>query len=655
MQIQQNLPKILNERVLWITALLTALCLAAGLVSYFFLPVEFGSTTIANNFGHQFRLAFSRTGFVFLFIYLLLLATHNREWSQQIFSNFFNAVTHPFNLAVFRIFFFAALCQWIDLGTTLRLSRLPTELRVAPFGLEWLTPIIPINEPLARFACYLLFLASFAALIGLFTSISAWVTVIVGVYALGIPQLYGNVGHYHHLIWIAAILAASRCGDYFSCDAVFAAWKRADQGVVAPPAASQAYALPLRFVWLVIGSVYFFPGVRKFWISGLDWVFTDNFRYHLYRKWLENHWVPGFRVDNYPALFMPMALSAILFEAAFIFLVFLPRFRPWIALIGFSFHSAVEFIMRISFWTLQVCYVSFVNWYGLLKWVGLRLYPRDMYVVYNGNDRLFRRAIATIRVFDLFDRITYVNVLDKPALAAHNLTWLDSGGILADIHTVVNQITWKGFAAYRMLSFRVPIFWPILPLLYIPPVLAVCDRIYCTLAGSRTCDLCQTTSNLDDFRANQAWRSRTLVMLSTFLIFVNVPFGIAGIKSAWPFACYPTFEVILGAQRQTLEIVPLGASGEIINLNQTLKQEIPFNSYRGMVRHILTDSEESLVVRKDMGQEDRLKALWQVATRNSDQSNEIVTVQFYRVTLWSPPEKWKENPASRELLFELQV
>jgi predicted DCC family thiol-disulfide oxidoreductase YuxK len=657
MQIRQDLRQKIDTTILWIAASTAFVCVVLVLISYLFFPAEFDNQGIVNNIGHQSRLLLSRVFFVLLIGNLMLVAYRQRQYLQGIIHNFFHAVTHPLNLAIFRIIFFSTLCNWLDVGSTLKLSRLPVELRVPTVGLEWLVPILPINEPLVKASLYIVFFASFAAMIGLFTRVSAWTTAIVGLYALGIPQFFGNVGHYHHLVWISAILALSRCGDYLSVDAIFAAWKRADRGVLDPPAASNAYALPLRFVWLIIGSVYFFPGVRKFWVSGFDWAFTDNFRYHLYRKWLELDWTPLPRVDHVPVLFMPMALVAILFEAGFFFLVFFPRLRPWIAVTGFSFHASVRYLMGISFWTLQACYASFVNWHGLLSWIGDRLFPQSMYVVFDGNCKLCRRTIATLRSLDVFDRITYVNALDDAALAAHGLTWLDGNAILADMHAVVGQKTWKGFAAYRALSYRMPIFWVLLPLLYMPPIPALGNWIYRRVADSRTCSVPQPVpQGMTAMDAMPVWRSRPLVMFSVFLIAVNIPFGVAGIKSAWPFACYPTFEAILGLQRQNLEIVPLTATGEAVSLNRALKDKIPSNSYRGLVRHILTDSEEAVKVDGDLGQtEDRLRALWQVVARGNEGANQVTNVQFYRVTLWSPPEKWDENPANRELLFELKV
>src|SRR5262249_50715778 len=95
---------------------------------------------------------------------------------------------------------------------------------------------------------------------------------VTSLYALGIPQLYGKVDHYHHLVWLALLLAASPCADALSLDA---------RGRLTPPR-SVRYGFPLRVAWLLIGACYLFPGLAKLgewriWLAphnlrGLLWV-----------------------------------------------------------------------------------------------------------------------------------------------------------------------------------------------------------------------------------------------------------------------------------------------------------------------------------------------------------------------------------------------
>ncbi len=121
-------------------------------------------------------------------------------------------------------------------------------------------------------------------LIGLFTTASSALALILAVYVLGVTQVYGKVSHNHELIWFMALLAVSPCGDALSIDAILSSRKRADLGIIERPGASIVYALPLRFASLLLGIIYFFPGFWKFWTSGFAWAFSDNLKYQMYSK-----------------------------------------------------------------------------------------------------------------------------------------------------------------------------------------------------------------------------------------------------------------------------------------------------------------------------------------------------------------------------------
>src|SRR5450759_56870 len=147
---------------------------------------------------------------------LLLLAGMRYGWS--IVSKFFSEATHAINLGIFRIVLFATLIIYIDIPQVVQFSRFPVELRVAPFGIGWLINILPINPAWATVASYLFIAACVSGVLGFFSRTSATIAVILGLYVLGIPQFFGKIDHYHHLLWFATILAASPCGDALSID-----------------------------------------------------------------------------------------------------------------------------------------------------------------------------------------------------------------------------------------------------------------------------------------------------------------------------------------------------------------------------------------------------------------------------------------------------
>jgi hypothetical protein len=292
---------------------------------------------------------------------LLLLVL---RYGKSTIKKFFSETTAPINLAVFRIVLFAALLGYLDVSQVVLFSRFPADLRVAPFGIGWLIDILPMSPAWAGAASYLFILVCVSGFLGFFSRTSAALALVLGFYVLGIPQFFGKIDHYHHLLWFAAILAASPCGDALSIDALIASRKKKNGEVTEPLI---AYALPLRFVMLLMGSIYFFAGVWKFVIGGIGWATSDNMKYILYAQWFRLDWLPAFRIDQFPLLCKAAGIGVIVFELAFIFLLFFPRLRRFAALGGLLFHFSVYFFAHINFWTLALCYVVFIDFEPLYR------------------------------------------------------------------------------------------------------------------------------------------------------------------------------------------------------------------------------------------------------------------------------------------------
>ena len=271
---------------------------------------------------------------------------------------FFTAREGPQNLAVFRVVLFATLLLVFDGEQTVFFARLPP---VLVQGLPDPLPLWRLIVPSPALTAMLLpvFLGCcFLACIGLFTRATSLVVCVLGFYLLGLPQVYGKVDHYHHLLWFSLILACSPAGDALSVDALL----RSPTPRPAP-ATSVAYALPLRIIWLLFGVMYFWPGFWKLVQHGPAWVLAENFRAHLYLKWFEDpSFVPLFRVDRYPWLCALGASCAIVFELSFVFLILFRRTRPLAVMMGLVFHNATFLLMNIAFLSLQLCYAAFIDW-----------------------------------------------------------------------------------------------------------------------------------------------------------------------------------------------------------------------------------------------------------------------------------------------------
>jgi predicted DCC family thiol-disulfide oxidoreductase YuxK len=663
-----------EDKLVLMTSLITFSCVALGILLYIFFGHQIiesiykgESVELLNKLLRQHRMTraedktldyylrlsrviVSRVIFLCIISHVMVIASVKYRSTICIIKEFFTAVAHPINLAVFRMVLFWMLFNSVDISQVVWWSQVPAALRIAPRGLGWLLDYLPINETWATISAQLFLVFSFTAMIGLFTRTSALLTVILGFYVLGLPQFFGKVNHYHHMLWFPAILAASPCGYVFSCDALTAAWKRADRGITDPPGPSQAYALPLRFVWLLMGIIYFFPGFWKSWQTGMDWAFSDNLKFIMYSKWMEfDDWTPSLRIDQFPTLYKSAALSTIIFEISFIFLIFFPRVRFLAPLGGLIFHILCRIFLRIFFGSLVISYITFFDWNAIFCRIGCWLYREDMYILYDGSCKLCRRTIAALRVFDIFGRLIYVNALDREAISTHGLQGLASTALMTDMYAIMQKKSWAGFSAYRVLAARIPVLWPILPFLYLWPVPMFGTRIYQHVADSRTCTpvyISSLKAGKDDYSPQVSCRA--VATVGALLLCANTAAGIGKVMSAWPFALYPVFDGRREPAIHSLEISGRSSTGEIRPLKEGIwGRKFGTERLRGLGGRILA-------TKNDEQRQRYLQGLGQLWAQSSMSPQDIDSIRFYKVTLVTIPERRQENPIHRELLFELK-
>jgi hypothetical protein len=154
------------------------------------------------------------------------------------------------------------------------------------------------------------------------------------------------------------LLPFAPCGDALSIDA----WLARRRGH-APPTHGRAHGLPIRVAWILIGLVFFFPGVHKLAEAGFEWIASDNLRNQMWWKWaMDPSLVPSVRIDRYPWLMHAGAGATVLFELLFLPLVFWKRTRAFVVIAALLFHQATDYFMGVRFTVLFACYGVFVPW-----------------------------------------------------------------------------------------------------------------------------------------------------------------------------------------------------------------------------------------------------------------------------------------------------
>ncbi|MBK7155526.1 MAG: HTTM domain-containing protein [Sandaracinaceae bacterium] len=281
------------------------------------------------------------------------------------------------DLAVFRITVALVIAASSSAMVAVDWASLPAATRVAPLGVGFLLPHLPITPELVTGVRAVMYAACVTGALGLFSRTSFALVTVSAAYVLLIPQLGGAVFHDHHLLWFAALLAASPCGDALSVDA----W-RARRRAAALPVGSPAHGLALRFAWLCVGLIYFFPAVHKLRAMGLDWALSDNLRHQLWWKWAQDPTLlPRFRIDRVPWLLHGLAALTLLFELSFVLLVFVRRTRLLAVAAALAFHAGTHLLMGIDFSVLYACYTMFLPWSSWLARVRETAPPEPLLIV----------------------------------------------------------------------------------------------------------------------------------------------------------------------------------------------------------------------------------------------------------------------------------
>lgn len=274
----------------------------------------------------------------------------------------FAPVGPALDLGVLRVVVVAVLLLSTSIASAERWAALPVASRTVPLGVGWLVPLLTIDPGTVHLARLAFLVVGALALLGLFTRVALALLVPLTFYLLLVPQLGGAVFHDHHLLWLLVILAASPCGDGLSIDALLAARRGHPL-----PARGRAHGAAVRAAWMVIGLVFFFPGVHKLAESGLTWALSDNLRNQMWWKWAQDPaLLPTLRIDRVPWLCQLLAVLTVVFELSFLPLVFHPRTRALAVLGALAFHAGAEAFMGIQFSVLWGCYWMFVPWEALL-------------------------------------------------------------------------------------------------------------------------------------------------------------------------------------------------------------------------------------------------------------------------------------------------
>src|SRR5262249_11311816 len=107
-------------------------------------------------------------------------------------------------------------------------------------------------------------------------------------------------------------------------------------------------------------------------------------------------------------------------------------------------------------------------------------------VLYDGQCAFCRKSVELLKRLDWLGVLRYQDAREVPHLPP-SATPLDPDRVLEEMHVLTpdGRGLYHGFRALRWLAWRLPLLWPFAPLLYLPGVPALGQRLYLWIARNR--------------------------------------------------------------------------------------------------------------------------------------------------------------------------
>ena len=112
--------------------------------------------------------------------------------------------------------------------------------------------------------------------------------------------------------------------------------------------------------------------------------------------------------------------------------------------------------------------------------------PDQAIVLYDGECPLCRKTTDLLKRLDWLGRLRFHNCRDTAGIPAHS-AHLDPERMLQEMHVLTpdRAAAYSGFRAVRWIAGRVPVLWPLYPLLFIPGMAKLGQRLYLWIARNR--------------------------------------------------------------------------------------------------------------------------------------------------------------------------
>lgn len=287
----------------------------------------------------------------------------------------------------------------------------------------------------------------------------------------------------------------------FSLDRAFAQWRHFRQHRALLPAARMPIWTWRLLLWqyvVIYGYSMWEKLLGALWLNGA--AVTTVLHHPIFARGPQ--WLIA-AVNPFSAL---ITWLAILYQALWILLLIpepvhglLPRFlrRPHLLRLlllgGVLFHGSIFVLMDAGSFSVAL----FCGYLGLLLDCDFEdfrtlLHPRQTVVtLYDGRCRFCMWCIFFLRLCDWLHVLQPIDLHDADARAKADVH-IPHTALIDALHIVIrredgSQLVLRGFLACRAIALRIPLLWPLVPILFFPGMPAPGEAVYRWVAGRRMC------------------------------------------------------------------------------------------------------------------------------------------------------------------------
>ncbi len=268
-----------------------------------------------------------------------------------------------------------------------------------------------------------------------------------------------------------------------------------------PPEERQMPIWPYRLLLWQIIIMYIASSVEKF--LGNTWrvegsavaITLHHGSFSRLPTWIADVLAPTSPFVGWFVLLSQSAWILLLIVPLFVWAELLPRsttnaLKRALLLCGVLVHGMIFILMDVGTFSLTV----FASYAGLLLSEDFkairerlnRLFTEPLAVLYDGRCGLCRRSVVVLKSFDWLHRLQFVNFREA-ALKKKFAPTIDEKALDEAIHVrLADKEFSKGFFAFRDLSWHLPPLWILMPILYIPGVPSIGEKVYAFIAKNRT-------------------------------------------------------------------------------------------------------------------------------------------------------------------------